>query len=225
MQEINLYIDESGNLGSGMGRYFLICALEIDKKNAKAISKRAGRVINRYKINKGINKTSELKGWSLKANDRLCLINSIIFKNVKIRYVVLDKNNTTMILKKSDDKNACYNYLIQLIVKNIIKDYKDIKEININMDNRTVKIGNRLFLKPYLYNKLVIEQLEKKKNIKSISFNINYYESNNNYLIQWADIISNSLYKKYNSNDETFYKVLKKKIVYQSKFPSKRFGK
>ena len=30
MKEINLYIDESGDLGKGNGRYFLICALEVD---------------------------------------------------------------------------------------------------------------------------------------------------------------------------------------------------
>ena len=30
MKEVNLYIDESGNLGTGMGRYFLICGASID---------------------------------------------------------------------------------------------------------------------------------------------------------------------------------------------------
>ncbi|MBQ6546819.1 MAG: DUF3800 domain-containing protein [Bacilli bacterium] len=45
MKEISLYIDESGNLGTGMGRYFLICALEVDSKIKSSIIKRSGRVI------------------------------------------------------------------------------------------------------------------------------------------------------------------------------------
>ncbi len=56
MKSINLYIDESGNLGVGMGRYFLICALEVKTKDAKSLSKRAGRVINRFKIHNNISK-------------------------------------------------------------------------------------------------------------------------------------------------------------------------
>ena len=69
------------------------------------------------------------------------------------------------------------------------------------LDNRSVKIGNRLSLKPYLYNKIVLEQLETKFTIKRIEFNVNYLESESCYLIQWADIVANSLYKKY----EKFY--------------------
>lgn len=130
-----------------------------------------------------------------------------------------------MLLEKADDKNACFNYLIQLIIKQIVYENKNIEKINLYLDNRSVKIGNRLSLKPYLYNKLVLEQLETKTKIKRIEFEINYFESESCYLIQWADIIANSLYKKYNSNDSQFYDKIKPFIVYESKFPSKKFGK
>ena len=142
----------------------------------------------------------------------------------KVRYIVLDLKQTTMLLAKSDDKNACFNYLIQLIVKRIVEEYKDVEKINLYLDNRSVKIGNRLSLKPYLYNKLVLEQLETKNNVKRIEFDINYFESESCYLIQWADIVANSLYKKYNSNNEKFYAKIKPYIVYESRFPSKKFG-
>jgi len=49
MQEISLFIDESGNLGKGSGRYFLICALEISADIQKTMSRRSGRIINRFK--------------------------------------------------------------------------------------------------------------------------------------------------------------------------------
>ena len=48
MKSVNLYMDESGNLGTS-GRYFLICALEIKEQDAKSLGKRAGRIINRLK--------------------------------------------------------------------------------------------------------------------------------------------------------------------------------
>lgn len=224
MKEVNLYIDESGNLGTGMGRYFLICALEVDLTLKNAISKRAGRVICRFKQKNDIPKITELKGSRLKDDDRLELLDKILFKGIKVRYIVLDLKQTTMLLAKSDDKNACFNYLIQLIVKRIVEEYKDVEKINLYLDNRSVKIGNRLSLKPYLYNKLVLEQLETKNNVKRIEFDINYFESESYYLIQWADIVANSLYKKYNSNNEKFYAKIKPYIVYESRFPSKKFG-
>ncbi len=225
MREINLYIDESGNLGSGMGRYFLICALEVDSDTRNAISKRAGRVICRYKEKNNISKATELKGSLLSNDGRNELLDKILYKGIKVRYIVLDIKQTTMLLKKSDDKNACFNYLIQLIVKDIVSQNKEIEKINLYLDNRSVKIGNRLSLKPYLYNKLVLEQLESKPDVKRIEFNINYFESESNFLIQWADIVSNSLYKKYNSNNEEFYNKIKPYIVFESKFPSAKFGK
>ena len=184
MKEVNLYIDESGNLGTGMGRYFLICALEVDPTLKNAISKRAGRVICRFKQKNDIPKITELKGSRLKDDDRLELLDKILFKGIKVRYIVLDLKQTTMLLAKSDDKNACFNYLIQLIVKRIVEEYKDVEKINLYLDNRSVKIGNRLSLKPYLYNKLVLEQLETKNNVKRIEFDINYFESESCYLIQ-----------------------------------------
>lgn len=225
MKEVSLYIDESGNLGSGMGRYFLICALEVDSNIKTSITKRAGKVINRFKEKNMISKDTELKGWHLNSAQRNELIDKILYKGIKVRYIVLDLEKTTMLLSKPDDKNACFNYLIQLIVKKIIVDYPNIDKVNLYLDNRSVKIGNRLSLKPYLYNKLVLEQLETKKKVNRIEFEINYYESESCYLIQWADIIANSLYKKYNSNDKRLYDKIKPYIVFESKFPTRDFGK
>ena len=198
MKAINLYLDESGNLGTN-GRYFLICALEIKEQDAKSLGKRAGRIINRFKIKHNIPKTKEIKGWRLKHEERVQLLEHILYRGIKIRYIILDLNHTTMLLKKADDKNACYNYLVQLI-------------------------GNRLSLKPYLYNKLILEQLETKEYVNRIEFQTHYMESSNCYLIEWADIIANSLYKKYNSNINEYYNQIKPFIIHENKFPSKTFG-
>lgn len=225
MNEINLYIDESGNLGTGMGRYFLICALEVDCDMKLSISKRAGRIICRFKQKNNIPKTTELKGFRLTKEKRNELLDKILYKGIKARYIVLDLKQTTMLLAKPDDKNACFNYLIQLITKKIIQENPNIEKISLYLDNRSVKIGNRLSLKPYLYNKLVLEQLESKSTVKRIEIETNYLESESCYLIQWADIVANSLYKKYNSSEEIFYKKIKPYIVFESRFPSKNFGK
>lgn len=225
MKTINLYLDESGNLGPGNGRYFLICALQVSNDKVKSLSKRAGRVINRFKIKYKIPKKEEIKGWKLANDQRIELLESILYKDVKVRYIVLDIGITTMLLEKADDKNACYNYLVQLIVKKLLKDYPDLEKIKIFLDNRSVKIGNRLSLKPYLYTKLVLEKLELGLDAKRIDFIINYMESESCYLIEWADILSNSLYKKYNSNYNIYYKYIKPYIIYESRFPSRNFGK
>lgn len=225
MRTINLYMDESGNLGYGMGRYFLICALEIEEAEAKSIGKRAGRVINRFKKKYNIPKSEEIKGWKLSEEQRTELLESILFRGVKVRYIVLDIYSTTMLLKKPDDKNACYNYLVQLLAKRLLIDYPTLEKVNLYLDNRSVKIGNRLSLKPYLYNKFVFEPLETNSEAKRIDFEIHYMESESCYLIQWADIISNSLYKKYNSNNDIYYNRIKPHIIFETRFPSKNFGK
>ena len=224
-KEVNLYIDESGNLGLKDGRYFLICALEVDNNIKTSINKRAGRVIGRFKQNNNISKETELKWYKLNKEDRNMLLEKILYKGIKVRYIVFDLKYVTMLLEKKEDKNACYNYLIQLIVKDIIIKYFNLVKINLFLDNRSIKIGNRLSLQPYLYNRFVMEQLEYNENVKRIEFNVCYLESDSCYLIQWADIVSNSLYKKYNSNDEEFYKKIKPYIIFESKFPSKKFGK
>ncbi len=224
MKSINLYMDESGNLGPGMGRYFLICALEVQEEDAKSLGKRAGRVINRFKIKHELPKTSEIKGWKLSDEQRIELIESILFRGIKVRYIVLDLEQTTMLLKKPDDKNACFNYLVQLIVKKLLQDYPELEKVNLYLDNRSVKIGNRLSLKPYLYNKLVLEKLESSSYVKRIEFETHYMESESCYLIEWADILANALYKKYNSNNSYYYMMIKPYIIFESKFPSKSFG-
>jgi hypothetical protein len=225
MEKINLFIDESGDLGIKGERYFLISAIEIDDNNLKGMNRRAGRTINRYKERNNISKNTEIKGSLLKRGARIDLLSSILYKDVHVRYIVLDIQRTTILLKKADDKNACYNYLIQLIVRNVLKDYPEIEFINLYLDNCSVKIGNRLSLKPYLYNKLVFEQMEVNDNVKRVEFNVNYLESEACYLIQWVDIIANSLYKKYTNKSSEFYNIIKPFIVYESWFPSKNFGK
>lgn len=111
------------------------------------------------------------------------LLEKILYKGIKVRYIVLDLKYVTMLLEKKEDKNACYNYLIQLIVKDIIIKYFNLVKINLFLDNRSIKIGNRLSLQPYLYNRFVMEQLEYNENVKRIEFNVCYLESDSCYLI------------------------------------------
>ena len=115
--------------------------------------------------------------------------------------------------------------MVQLIIKNVVKDYPEVKYINLYLDNRDVKIGNRLSLKPYLYNRLVLEKIDTGELKYKINFQVNYLESESCYLIQWVDIISNSLFKKYNNTTDEFYNIIKPFIIFESKFPSKTFGK
>lgn len=48
-----------------MGRYFLVSALEVDSNIRKSLTKRSGRVINRFKEKNNISKNVELKGSNL----------------------------------------------------------------------------------------------------------------------------------------------------------------
>ena len=116
MDEISLYIDESGNLGSGMGRYFLICALEIDSSIRSTIVKRVGRIICRFK-----EKNNIPKNYSAYTHSYLP-ISSV----EKYLYKVIVKKSDQIIKKRINDTFFSVQSLDNLLADYYSKEcYKD----------------------------------------------------------------------------------------------------
>jgi len=201
---MEIYIDESGNLGKSQ-RYFVIAMIQLLNK------KRVKNFLRQY--NKKQN-TPEAKGQVMSFEDRQLILNKLLNKDdFFISYIVLDK---TKIFNKKlfEDKNILFNYLCSFLFRKTIKNCPE--NITLYFDNRTVKVKSGNSLKDYLKTKAWTEW-----NFQN-ELEVFYLDSKSNYCIQMVDIISNTIFRKYTNNQDHFYNQLN--ISESIRFPQNNFG-
>ncbi len=203
---ITFNIDESGNLGRGGGRFFVITAVRyLDDKRIK-------NFVKRYKSKKQI---PEIKGQRINFNDRQDLINKLNSKNdYLISYIVLDKKNLNN-HKLFEDNNILFNYLCSFLFKKILKNNEE--DVHLCFDNRTVKVKSGNSLLDYLK----IKAYTKWNYLGNLS--VSYWDSKSNNCIQMSDLISNTIFRRYSNNKIHFYNQIN--IAEKIRFPHNNFGK
>ena len=196
-------IDESGSLGNGANRYFVITAVEIDNPHRlKNIVKRFNR---KYSLD-------ELKGSSLTVPQRQELLNNLNrFDDYRATYLVLDKNNFHR--KDILGKNILFNYLSSFVCENILKNTAE--DIVLSFDNRTVRTTAKHSLPEYLQIKCLEWNV-------GVNLDVQFYESHRHRGIQIADLISNTIFQSYKNGKKHFYNQLK--IKKSIRFPYQQFG-
>ncbi len=201
---MELYFDESGNLGK-KDRYFVIAMLlPVNKKRIKNFTRRFCAKMGHDEI-----KASKLK-FAQKQN--LLYKLSKVSDN-KISYIVADKLNIES-QKLLRDTNLCFNYLFMHLVKKIISNAKE--NVNMLIDEHTLKVESINSLKDYLRIKAYTEWGFKN------NLNISFIDSKNSKLVQTADLAANTIYARYNYNKKHLYNMLN--ISESIKFPYKNFG-
>lgn len=203
---MDVYIDESGNLGEKSNdRFFVITAVCFLKP------KRIKNIIKRFKVRKSI---TELKGSLCDVVDRQYLLNRLNSKNdYFISYIILDKKNLEK-KKLFEDSNILFNYLCSFLFKKMLRNSQE--KINLFFDNRVVKVASGNSLYDYMRIKAYTEW-----NFSG-DIQVQYLDSHNSHLIQMADFISNTIYQSYRYGKSHFYKMLK--INDPIRFPQNRFG-
>lgn len=207
---MELYLDESGNLGK-KGRYFNIaCFCPSNPKRIKNIIKKA-----HLDIEKSGKKLEEIKAFKLDTSEKQDILNKLVkVDDFTFSYIVADKKHLEQ--KILDDKNICYNYLASHIFKRIIKASRE--DIDIIMDNHDIKTKSLNSLKDYIK----MEALTKwgyKHNIK-----FEYQDSKMVKNLQAVDILSNVIYAKYTYGKDHLYNIVKKHNIHSIKFPYKKFN-
>ncbi len=202
---MEIYIDESGNLGKSE-RYFVITMVQfLNKKRIKNFLKNYSRD----------NSLVEIKGQVMSFDHRQVLLNKLSSKDdYFISYIVLDKENLTN-RKLFDDNNILFNYLCSFLFKKTIKNCSE--DITLYFDNRTVKVKSGNSLKDYLKIKAYTEWNFQK------NLDVCYSDSKSNFCIQMVDVISNTIFRKYKTAKDHFYSKLK--ISESIRFPQNTFGK
>lgn len=221
MQDLTIYVDESGNLGRGQGRYFTIACVVMSTSNEKSVHRKMKRLCKEVKENHP-NKTwikGEVKASRIRPEERIELIRRLPQQKINVFYITVDKKW----LKDSmfRDKAISYNYWLRLVIDDVLNTYPDCRNLSINIDKRDIKVFSGNSFKDYLNIHLIYERNS------DINLSICYPESHCDYGIQIADFMSNGINYIYFSTKEERY-ALKNAITRfcrnRELFPWKHFG-
>lgn len=192
-----IFIDESGDLGfkSSSSNYFIIVAISVT--NPKRLDNLVKNTYRKYK--RRIYKSNELK--ATKTPDDIK--RDIILKLQKIDYnvfaIVFDKSNVYK-LDFQNDKNILYDVLASKLANMIEITEKTVIIVDKNKNKIQIKKFNQSF----------------KKNLNNLkNYPISFIHANSiNYKgLQIADLLSWSIYQKYENENDEFEKLIKNKSV------------
>lgn len=147
------------------------------------------------------------------------ILECIASKDITISYIVADLNYVYSELL--EDKNCFYNYLMKLLLDNMINKRDKKSKIEIKLDNKTVKVKSINSFSDYIKIHFNYQRL------LNLDLNIEYIDSNarNGYVIQAADYIANTIYSYYEYGHEHYYNIISHKINVVEEFPRSKFGK
>ncbi|BFH66270.1 hypothetical protein J27TS7_11160 [Paenibacillus dendritiformis] len=210
---MNLFFDESGNMGRD-GRYFTIAcvACKNDKQLNNALSraelktKRQFPYFKRFQEVKASDSNPVIKDYYLR---------KIASKEVEIRYIVADLENVKSRLK--EDSNLLYNYMLHFLITPYAR-IPNVNHLNIVLDNRTIRVQSVNSFADYIKIKMQYEFQCR------YSINVKYMESQNSYGIQAADFIANAVQTKYQYDYGYYYSLFENKVVQRELFPRAYFG-
>jgi hypothetical protein len=207
---MQIYIDESGNLGKKT-RFFVLASLIPNKpKRIKNIIKRSC-----VKFGSGDSILDEIKASCLSFPEKQNILMKLNKKDdFTCSYIVADKKY--IIPEILQDKNICYNYLAYHLLRPIIRGVDD--DIQVILDNHTIKVSSINSLSDYIK----IEAYTKWGFKKNITFE--YHDSKEYKNLQAIDVIANTIYGRYNYNAQHLYNLLNTKFIHCIKFPYKKFN-
>ena len=201
---LKIYIDESGDLGTG-GRYFVIGALCTEN------GKRIRNIIKKHCAKHGID---ELKNFGMSFEHKQEI--ALKFKKEadhKFAYICVDKTKIQSPHLRADQNllfNYAFSYLAQKLIANVTQDIRFV------IDNRNQKVGSKNSLSEYIRIKAYTEW--------GFAYNIQteYLDSKADRLIQAADFIAGNCYQHHHHNKRHIFNILKPEISIKS--PNAQFG-
>lgn len=200
---LQIFVDESGDLGMNEGYFIIAMLIAYDHKRIKNLTKNFCAK----------NNQAEIHACELTFVQKQDLINKLTKQaDYNVSYIVVDK---MMISKKElfKNNNLLFNYLFSFLVKDIFKANTD--DIYFYLDNRTQKVASSNSLRDYIKIKALTEWGFTKNVV------IEYYDSKLCKAVQMADLVANSIRRKYVHQKDDFYNKLN--IVKSIKFPRNTF--
>lgn len=208
---LRIYIDESGDLGSG-SRFFVMAAVVFlsdiaNKKGSRLVRKMRKRM-----------KAEELKSNRMTFAERQAIINRLMsIGGLYFFYFIAEKNQVSL-LRGGYSKNLIYNYFAKLLVDEIFKTYRE--KMRIIFDARTTKVQSMNSLKDYL---LIDAYANFKKRHDEVEIEQEDSRAVNN--LQLADLISGTVYQAYTRGKRHFLDIIGRKVCSANEFPAASFSR
>ena len=197
----HVYLDESGDLGfeQRSTRYFTIAFVIVEDP----IPFR--RCVKAVKIKHHIPRGVELKGSTAKQVIKEDLLNKFLKLDIEVHAITVKKKNVEPKLRK--DTNILYNYMVGLsLVERILQEPAGATVV-INVDRRITAITSGFKFNEYLKYKIWYE-----KERRDIDLEIRHLDSHETYALQGIDVICNSIFRKYNSNNYALFNIIHDKV-------------
>jgi hypothetical protein len=196
-----VYLDESGDLGFGQGgtKYFTIAFVIVEAP----IPFR--RCVKAVKTRHHIPRQVELKGSTTRGIIKKDLLSRFVRLNMEVHAITVKKENVGPKLRK--ETNILYNYMVGLsLVERILQEPVGAK-VFINVDRRIISITSGFNFNEYLRYKIWYEGER-----RDIDLEIYHLDSHQTYAIQGIDVICNSIFRKYNSNNYDLFNIIRGKV-------------
>ncbi len=194
-----IFMDESGDTGFKLNkissRYFVLTAVIFDSLEA---AEKANEVVKEVRKELKRSESLEFK-FSTGTNDRAkeLFLRKLSRCDFRYRSVVIDKK--TLMQREPDPKESIY----MLVADQLFLRAKS------RIKNATVFVD--LITKSFVqdFNKYLRVRLN--TDIEKLIGEIKHKDSKSNNLLQLADMVCGAIYRKYNRDDDRFYKLIKKR--------------
>jgi hypothetical protein len=203
-----IFLDESGDLGfdfskNKTSKYFIISFLFVKSKSP--VEKIVKKIFSNMPENQRKKHSGVLHAYKEQPKTRKKLLEELKKKDVSILAIYLNKSK--VYTKLQDEKHILYNYVTNILLdriysKKLIPD--DEKVFLIASKRETNKFLNANFT-DYLTN-----QLYKNHQIK---LEIEIKHPSAEKCLQIVDCVSWSLFRKWEHKDNSYYQIIKSKIV------------
>ncbi len=197
-----IYLDESGDLGFSerSTRYFTIAFAIV--KNPVPFKRCIKKTKEKYHIPRDV----ELKGSSTREVIKEDLLGRFAQLDIELCAITVNKDKVEPKLRLNT--NILYNYIVGLsLVERILEEPLD-SQIILEVDKRITSVTSGFNFNDYLRYKIWYEAER-----RDIDLNIHHLDSHEAYSIQGIDVICNSIFRKYNTNNYKLFNIIKGKVM------------
>ena len=196
-----IYLDESGDLGfrHGSTRYFTIAFVIVEQPFDFI------RSVKDVKVKYNIPRRVEIKGSTTRRDIKVDFLERIRQLEIEVHAITVRKQNVETRLRS--DTNILYNYVVGLLLVDCILQKQLTAKVFVNVDRRVISITSGFKFNEYLRYKIWYENKR-----PDIDLQIKHADSHKSYAIQGIDVICNSIFRKYNSDDSSFFNVIADKV-------------
>ncbi len=212
----HMFIDDSGQLHKNSNNdYFSYGGILVSEEKLNQVKLNYKNCVNRIKKSLNMNKPDELKATMMGKKHKIYLLNNLkrnclqIFIIIKKDY--LDRVNLTDSRDIVRFKNFSIRYLIQGLFMN--HTLENCTELQINIDNQNIAVSAKDSLEDYLHNTFNFDDYYIKSSSSrfcknNIKIKVQYKSSHTDYLIQAADLLANTKWRKFAIKNCEIYKYL-----------------